>query len=86
MKNLIFLCGIGISLAGCIDYNILPTVESKDILRNKNGGIVKDCQNDFLLKKSPFTDNFWKENNLPKGTTEFVCVNGKAYLPGKEPK
>ena len=29
---------------------------------------------------------FWNGNNLPKGTTEFVCKNGKAYLPDQVPK
>ena len=29
---------------------------------------------------SPWTESFWKNNHLPQGTTEFVCVDGKAYL------
>ncbi len=38
-----------------------------------------------MISKDP-AKYFWEDNNLPKGTTEFVCVDGKAYLPGKEPK
>lgn len=73
-------------MVGCFEYNILPTVDDKDFLLKKNGGIVENCKNEPLFKKSPNTNIFWEKNNLPKGTTEFVCVNGKAYLPGKEPK
>ena len=52
----------------------------------KNGGFVKNCNGSILFKKDPNADIFWEKNNLPKGTTEFVCVDGKAYLPGNEPK
>jgi ssDNA-binding Zn-finger/Zn-ribbon topoisomerase 1 len=85
MRNIILLMFVGNLITGCIDYNIVPTVDSKDILRKKNGGIVEDCQGGILLKNSPFTKRFWEKNNLPKGTTEFTCVDGKAYLPEKVP-
>ncbi|EPR82775.1 hypothetical protein L289_2693 [Acinetobacter gerneri DSM 14967 = CIP 107464 = MTCC 9824] len=39
-----------------------------------------------MFKNDEDNESFWRVFNLPKGTTEFVCVNGKAYLPGKEPK
>ncbi|TCM60890.1 hypothetical protein EC844_13010 [Acinetobacter calcoaceticus] len=41
---------------------------------------------EYYIKNTPNAEYFWKINNLPKGTTEFVCVDGKAYLPGQEPK
>lgn len=75
-----------IFILGCNHYNILPTIDDDKILIDKSGGIVRDCKGSMLLKKSPFTNKFWEKNNLPKGTTEFVCVNGKAYLPEKEPE
>ena len=49
-------------------------------------GLVGDCQGNFILTNSntvSAADTFWKTNNLPKGTTDFVCKDGKAYLPSK---
>lgn len=86
MKVLALFFGIVIIMSGCNHYNILPSIDDDRILIDKKGGIVRDCEGEMLLKESPFTNRFWEQNNLPQGTTEFVCVDGKAYLPGKEPK
>ena len=86
MKHIILLFTVLFSTVGCNHYNILPSIDDGRILIDKKGGIVRDCEGGMLLKKSPFTNRFWEQNNLPQGTTEFVCVDGKAYLPGKEPK
>ena len=48
-------------------------------------GLVGDCNGKLLsmeLKPSA-ADKFWQANNLPKGTTDFVCKDGKAYLPSR---
>ncbi|MDQ9010219.1 hypothetical protein RFI36_10775 [Acinetobacter gerneri] len=55
MKNIILYLLVGTLATGCIDFNTIPTIDSKDFLRNKNGGIVQDCEGGILLKKSPFT-------------------------------
>lgn len=48
-------------------------------------GLVADCEGNKLsmeLKPSD-ADLFWQDNNLPKGTNDYVCKDGKAYLPSK---
>ena len=47
--------------------------------------MVPDCNGELIstkLKPSD-ADAFWRENDLPKGTANFVCKNGRAYLPSK---
>ena len=49
-------------------------------------GLVSDCQGDYISTKhnsESEADWFWQDNNLPKGTANFVCKDGKAYLPSK---
>lgn len=48
-------------------------------------GMVSDCQGNFIGTSNDISeaDLFWRDNNLPKGTTDFVCKDGKAYLPNK---
>ena len=51
-----------------------------------NDGMVPDCNGDHLnLTSKPISEaeRFWQANNLPKGTANFVCKDGKAYLPNK---
>ncbi|MDQ9010220.1 hypothetical protein RFI36_10780 [Acinetobacter gerneri] len=86
MKNIIFYLLVGTLATACIDFNTIPTIDDKNFLLNKNGGIVRNCDGDILTKGWPGTQAFWEKNNLPKGTTEFSCVDGKAYLKGEEPK
>ena len=48
-------------------------------------GVVPDCQGFHLSTddKPSAADRFWQANNLPKGTANFVCKDGRAYLPSK---
>lgn len=48
-------------------------------------GLVSSCHGNHLSvrNKPSEADRFWQDNNLPKGTTDFVCKDGKAYLPSK---
>ncbi|MDQ9010221.1 hypothetical protein RFI36_10785 [Acinetobacter gerneri] len=85
MRNIILYILVGTLATGCINFNTIPTVDSKDFLRNKNGGIVKDCQGRIMFKNDEDNESFWRVFNLPKGTTEFTCIDGKAYLPEKVP-
>ncbi|WP_312967517.1 hypothetical protein [Acinetobacter gerneri] len=86
MKNFIIIILL-LNVIGCVDLDIIAgRVDSNDYLRNKSGNIVLNCQDIPLFKKDPNTNIFWKNNNLPKGTTEFTCIDGRAYLKGKEPK
>ena len=73
-------------LQACVDMDILMTPDDNSYLRDKNGNNVHNCDGLVLYKNTQRAEYFWKKNNLPKGTTEFVCVDGKAYLPGQEPK
>ncbi len=83
MKNVLIGFGCTFLLSACT-FDILGTPDSSSYLRNNKGEIVQDCSGRTLFKD--WSEKFWHVNNLPKGTTEFVCVDGKAYLPGKEPK
>lgn len=54
-------------------------------LSDKDGTIL-DCRGDTLSvtgKPKSEAERFWQNNNLPKGNTDFVCKDGKAYLPSK---
>lgn len=66
-------------------FDIIETPKPSVYLTNRLGNKVFDCNGVALVKRSANTDLFWKRNNLPKGTTEFTCVDGKAYLPEKVP-
>lgn len=73
-------------LTGCetaynMTYALLSEKTEKD-LTNKDGISIVDCYGKTMGKKHR-APQFWKENNLPKGTTEFVCKDYKAYLPNK---
>ena len=57
-----------------------------DYLSDDQGGLVGNCQGNFISTKhnsESAANRFWQANNLPKGTTEFICKDGKAYLPSK---
>ena len=56
-----------------------------DYLSNDQG-LVGDCQGDLIVTKhnsKSEADWFWQDNNLPKGTTNYMCKDGKAYLLSK---
>ena len=71
-------------LFSACSFDIIGTPDDSSYLKNKKGGFVYDCYSGAISKN--FAVDFWERNNLPKGTKEFVCVDGKAYLPGKAPK
>ena len=72
--------------AGCNmqGVDIINSTSGTEYLKDKNGNNVRDCSYTLLSLRGGATI-FWEENNLPKGTTEFVCKNGKAYLPNQVP-
>ena len=54
-------------------------------LSDKDGTIL-DCRGDTLSltgKPKSEAERFWQDNNLPKGNTDFVCKDRKAYLTSK---
>ncbi|TCM60887.1 hypothetical protein EC844_1307 [Acinetobacter calcoaceticus] len=70
----------------CSDFaNAFSPMPRQKVLKHPNGNSVQDCGGGALPIRGD-AESFWRKNNLPKGTTEFVCVDGKAYLPGQEPK
>ena len=71
-------------LFSACSFDIIGKSDESSYLKNKGGGYVFNCDGNPLSKK--FAKYFWDGNNLPRGTTEFVCVDGKAYLPGTAPK
>ncbi len=67
-------------IAGCSDFvDSFSPIPRQKLLEHPNGSSVRDCQGGPLPLGGE-VEFFWKKNNLPKGTTEFVCVDGKAYL------
>ncbi|WP_353173584.1 hypothetical protein [Acinetobacter rudis] len=82
---------ISIPLTACFlgSFGPLPMDVNRknEYLEYSWGGIVKDCQGKALgAADNLMTKRFWDQNHLPRGTIDFVCVNGKAYLPGQQPK
>ena len=75
-----------IFITGCSDFvDSFSPIPRQKVLLHADGSSVRDCQGRALPIRGD-AESFWRSNNLPKGTTEFVCVDGKAYLPGQEPK
>ena len=68
------------------NWNISPIKTEPEYLRHPNGQRVLQCDGSGIPLRNGAPERFWERNNLPKGTTEFVCVDGKAYLQGKEPQ
>lgn len=85
----LILCGLSISLTACFLGSLGPLPmdvnRDNDYLRDKDGYIVDDCRGQALSRAGEQTNFFWDKNNLPRGTTNFVCRDGKAYLPEKAP-
>ncbi len=84
--RLISIFSLSICLTACAEMLGAPVGIKNDYLRDKHGEIVMDCDGSALSGNSLPTRRFWDENNLPHGTTDFVCKGGKAYLPGQVPK
>lgn len=85
MKNVIYLSvltAVAINLNAC--YKQSDILGGGEYLSNQEGSVL-NCEGKLIstkLKPSD-ADNFWRDNNLPKGTANFVCKDGKAYLPNK---
>ncbi|EPF74537.1 hypothetical protein F945_01576 [Acinetobacter rudis CIP 110305] len=91
MKKLSLIVLMSAPLTACFigSFGPLPMDVNRknEYLEYPWGGIVKDCQGKALgAADSPWTQAFWDYNHLPHGTIDFVCVDGKAYLPGQQPK
>ncbi|MGP9492411.1 hypothetical protein [Psychrobacter sp. AOP7-B1-24] len=86
MKNIIYLSvltAVTVSLTAC--YKQSDILGGGEYISDKDYGLSEDCYGELIstqLKPSD-ADKFWQENNLPKGTTKFICKDDKAYLPSK---
>ncbi|MBE0443886.1 hypothetical protein [Psychrobacter sp. FME5] len=71
-------------LNACLDMNAALQGGGK-YLKDDQGRLVGDCRGNNLSMELSISDadTFWQDNNLPKGTYDFVCKDGKAYLPSK---
>ena len=69
--------------SGCYYYDINHSSANIEFLTDKNENLVLNCNVQPIAKRGQ--EIFWKQNNLPKGTTEFVCKDGKAYLSNTLP-
>lgn len=85
MKNIIYL-----TVLTAVVANLTACYKQSDILGggeylSSKDGLIRDCYGEFIstkLKPSD-ADKFWQENNLPKGTANFVCKDYKAYSLNK---
>ena len=86
MKSIIYLSmitAVAINMTAC--YTQSDILGGGEYVSDKDYGLVENCRGELIstqLRPSD-ADEFWKKNNLPKGTTKFICKNGKAYLPSK---
>ena len=72
------LTAVALNLTAC--YKQSDILGGGEYLSNK-GGLIRNCYGEFIstkLKPSD-ADAFWKKNSLPKGTTDFICKDFKAY-------
>lgn len=87
MKNIFILFALTatLTLSACGNKGALGEylfgISSGKSLSNEQGYAVSDCRGNFIGATS--AREFWKENNLPRGTTNYVCKDYKAYLPNK---
>ena len=73
-------------LTACNTKDWSPIKIDPEYLKRADGTKVRQCDGSGVPLRNGGPEWFWEENNLPKGTTEFVCVDGKAYLPDQLPK
>lgn len=75
-----------IFITGCSDFvDSFSPIPRQKVLLHADGSSVRDCQG-APLPDGGGAKEFWRSNNLPKGTIEFICVDGKAYLSGQHLK
>ena len=67
------------------NWNISPIKTEPEYLRHPNGQRVLQCDGSGIAMRGA-REKFWRDNDLPKGTLNFVCKNGKAYLPDQVPR
>lgn len=81
MMRIIVSC-IGLLMLNACAFDILPRPDPKDYVRRADGSIVNDCKGGGFFKDSPKRlENFWRDNNLPYGTLDYRCKDGKPYMP-----
>jgi hypothetical protein len=84
MMRIIMSCIALLMLSACT-FDILPRPNFKDYVKNADGSIVSNCNGGGFFKDSPKRlENFWKDNNLPYGTLDYRCKDGKPYMPDSE--
>lgn len=84
-KKVILLMFITTTLSGCFYYYDVNDDANIKVLKHKDGEVARDCDGSLIPYRGGGRERFWKENNLPEGTTEFYCRNGKAYLSNTLP-
>ena len=75
-----------LSLTACIKMDPKTWIGGGgEYLKDKQGRLVGDCRGRNISMELSISDadTFWQDNDLPKGTFDFVCKDGKAYLPSK---
>ena len=85
----ILVIGGVILLTACRSmFDILPGPDDKDYVRRSDGSVVSDCTGGGFGKDWPERlEKFWKDNNLPYGTLDFLCdENNKPYMPENAPQ
>lgn len=89
LKNIVCTAFL-LCLVGCNSTNVNFDGAERDFLIGDRGGVISGCRaikdprtNEMSSMPIPksHAKGFWEGYNLPKGTIDFVCRDGKAYLP-----
>ena len=84
--RIVIVLHLAVLLCACNMADWSPIKTEPEYLRYPNGHRVQQCDGSGIPLRNGAPERFWERNNLPKGTINFVCKNGKAYLPGQVPK
>ena len=84
MKRIIMSCIALLMLSACT-FDILMSPKESSYVKNKNGYALNDCKGGGKDWPEDL-ENFWKDNNLPYGTLDYQCKEGKPYMPENAPQ
>ena len=74
-----------LSLTACIKMDSKTWIGGGGEYLKNEQGMVGDCRGNNISMENQQAQavQFWQKNNLPKGTTNYMCKDGKAYLLNK---
>ena len=79
------VCLLSLTACGNLQNWNSDYLSGGEYLSNDHGMVINCYGNHISTKHNSESEanKFWQDNNLPKGAADFVCKDGKAYLPSK---